>query len=91
MSRFRPLPPIKSIEEYEAEIDARHPDLARYQKKPAPPTPIVRPIDCIALGIDDLGRALKIDDKPRAEHMHVIGVDRWQMPCNSSTMRIPIA
>ena len=73
MPRFRPLPPIKSIEEYEAEIHARHPDLVQYQKKPPRPQSSARPNECITLGIDDAGRALKIDDKPRLEHMHVIG------------------
>ena len=73
MPRFRPLPPIKSLEEYEDEIHARHPDLVQYQKKPPSPQSSVRPHECITLGIDDAGRALKIDDKPRLEHMHVIG------------------
>jgi len=73
MPRFRPLPPAKSIAEYEAEIHARHPDLVRYQKKPTPPQSTARPIDCTALGVDDQERMLRIEDKPRLEHMHVIG------------------
>ena len=72
MPRFRPLPPIKSLEEYEAEIHVRHPDLVRYQKPPLPHSS-ARPNELITLGVDDAGRALKIDDKPRLEHMHVIG------------------
>ena len=75
MPRFLPLPPTKSIEEYEAEINARHPDLAQYQKKPSQPLPqpSARPDECIALGVIDDGRSLRVDDKLRLEHMHVIG------------------
>ena len=63
-------PPYKTIEEREAEILARHPELAEYE---APKGTNVRPHELITLGVDDAGRALKIDDKPRLEHMHVIG------------------
>jgi Helicase HerA, central domain len=63
-------PPRKTIEEREAAILARHPELAAREA-----SKIVKanPFDLITLGIDDAGRALKIDDTPRLEHMHVIG------------------
>ena len=73
MPQFRPLPPTKSIEEYEAEINASYPDLVQQQKEPPRPQSFARPSDCIALGVDDAGEMLRIEDKIRCEHMHVIG------------------
>jgi hypothetical protein len=63
--------PRKTIEERRAAILARHPRLAR---KEAPnPITAARPYDLITLGLDDNGELLKIEDRPRLEHMHVIG------------------
>jgi hypothetical protein len=68
---MKPRLPRKTIEERRAAILARHPRLAR--KEAPKPITAARPYDFITLGVDDAGRALKIDDKPRLEHMHVIG------------------
>ena len=63
-------PPYKSLEERTADYFKAHPRLAVDE---ASKITGVRPNDLMTLGVDDAGRALKIDDKPRLEHMHVIG------------------
>ena len=69
---MKPRPPYKTLEERRAAYLALHPGLApKDTSKQQAST--VRPYDLITLGIDDVGRALKIDDTPRMEHMHVIG------------------
>lgn len=62
--------PRKTMEERRAAVRARHPRLA---KREPPAVVTANPRELITLGVDDAGRALKIDDTPRAEHMHVIG------------------
>ena len=68
---MKPRPPYKSLEERRAAYLALHPRLALKETPMQAST--ARPYDLITLGIDDLGRVLKIDDKPRLEHSHVIG------------------
>lgn len=65
-------PPRKSLKERNAAFLAKHPRLAS-ARKTLPAVPAVRPIDLITLGADDDKHLIKIDDKPRLEHMHVIG------------------
>ncbi len=63
--------PPHSIEDRRAALAARHPRLAR---PPAAPQPTnSRANDSIILGIDDDNRQIRIDDRPRVEHTHVIG------------------
>ena len=64
-------PPRKTIEERRADFRARHPRLAR--KEAPKPVSTANPYDLITLGVDDAGQVLKIEDRPRMEHMHVIG------------------
>ena len=63
-------PPYRSLEERRAEYLKAHPRLAQ---RTASNSPVVAAHELITLGVDDAGRMLKIDDRPRLEHMHVIG------------------
>ena len=66
-------PPRKSVEDRQAAFFAKHPRLANHQTKLQSNDPSVRPIDLIALGVDDEKRIIRVPDTPRLEHMHVIG------------------
>lgn len=65
-----PKPP-QSLEERKAQLLARYSRLAEKAGSRSPALP--RPIDLITLGVDDDNRRITIDDRPRLEHMHVIG------------------
>ncbi|MFN0218209.1 MAG: hypothetical protein ACKVP4_05265 [Hyphomicrobium sp.] len=66
-------PPRKSAHDRQAAFLAKHPRLASRQVKLKSDEPSVRPIDLIALGVDDDKRVIRVADTPRLEHMHVIG------------------
>ncbi len=58
--------PAKSLADRRAAFLSAHPRLARQEKA-------AQPINLITLGIDERAEALRIEDKVRLEHMHVIG------------------
>ena len=64
---MKPRQQRKTIEERRAAMLARHPRLAR--KEAPKPITAARPYDVITLGVDDNGGLLKIEDRPRLEHM----------------------
>ena len=66
-------PPRKSAQDRQAAFLAKHPRLASHQAKLKSDEPSLRPIDLIALGVDDQNRVIRVSDTPRLEHMHVIG------------------
>jgi hypothetical protein len=63
--------PFVPLDQQRAALRARHAVPGQPNGKRDEPN--VRPIDVIKLGCDDDRRLITLDDKPRLEHMHVIG------------------